>query len=112
MPDIKLEAGSAPGENGMSMDTFDESRLCRDEREPIELALSVPPPTYLSSSAAFLLSFLELREKNDLPPEDCLDLLSAADMIVRRGRARFDHRCAPYGYLKVGMRLASKRWFP
>jgi hypothetical protein len=64
------------------MDTFEESLLCRDEREPIEPDLSTPPPTYLSSSAAFLLSFLELREKNDLPPEDCLDLLSAADMIV------------------------------
>lgn len=73
------------------MDTFEESLVCRDEREPIELALSKPPAVYLSSS--FLLSFLELREKNDLPPEDCLDLLSP-DMIVRR-RDCFDYRSAP-----------------
>jgi hypothetical protein len=99
---MKLVAWSAPGEYGKSMDTFEESLVCREEREPMELALSTPPPKYLSSSPAFLLSFFELREKNDLPPDDCLDLLSAADMVVRRRKARFDHRCAPYGYLQVG----------
>lgn len=43
-PDIRPAAGSAPGVYGTSMDTFEESLLCRDEREPVELALSAPPP--------------------------------------------------------------------
>jgi len=66
---------------------IDESLVCLDDRDPVELALSVSPPTYFPSSLTFLLSlsFLLLLEKNDLPPEDCLD---AADMI--RGE-RFDH---------------------
>jgi hypothetical protein len=89
------------------MDTFEESLVCRDEREPMELALSKPPAGNLSSS--FLLSFLELREKNDLPPEDCLDLLSA-DMFMRGRRARVRSPLCT-GWLPQGwMRLASKRW--
>jgi hypothetical protein len=101
-PDARLRVCSIPGEYGMSIDTFEEFLVCRDDREPVELTLSNSLAAYLPSSAAFFLSFLALREKNDLPPEDCLDLLSAADMIGGRGMSGFDHGGAPCGYSPVG----------
>jgi hypothetical protein len=101
-PDSRLIPCSAPGEYGRSMDTLEEFLVCREVLELTEPDWSTSPAPYLLSSAAFLLSFLVLLEKKDLPPEDCLDLLSAADMIVCGGNGRIDHRCAPCGYSQVG----------
>ena len=71
-PAIMFNGRSAPGECGRSIDATEEPRVCRDDRDPE----SKSPPKYLPSSLTFLLSFLLLREKNDLPPDDCLDLVS------------------------------------
>jgi hypothetical protein len=90
--------GSAPGEYDWSIDTAEESRVCLDDLEPLELALSNSPPKDLPSSLTFLFSFLVLREKKDFPPEDCLDLLSAADMIEDSQNRCFDLLYAEYGY--------------
>ena len=60
---------SAPGELGRSIDAIEEPLACRDDRDPVVLVLSRSAPN-LPSSLAFLLSFLLLLEKNDLPPED------------------------------------------
>lgn len=59
---------------GISMDTEEESRLCRDERKLIVLAASRWSPSVV------LLSLFLLLEKRDRPPDDCLDL--SDDMIV------------------------------
>jgi hypothetical protein len=67
----------------------EDSLACRDARELDDsLALSKSPPSDLPSSLAFLLSFLLLREKKDLPPEeDCRDFAaSVADMTGTKGR--------------------------
>lgn len=88
------------------MDTIEESLLCLDDLDPLELVLS-SPPKYLPSSLTFLLSFLPLLEKNDLPPEDCLDLLSAVDMMLQF--RRFNPPSATCGYSP--MRLTLNRLF-
>ena len=77
------------GEYGRST-VNEESLLCRDDLDPLVLAVS-SPPKYLPSSLAFLLSFLLLLEKKDLPPDDCLDLLSPDDMMLQF--RRFDSLC-------------------
>lgn len=72
---------SAPGEFGRSIDATDDTLVCRDDRDPTELALSRSAPRYAASSYLLSpLSFLPL-EKKDFPPDDCRDLLSADDMI-------------------------------
>ena len=60
---------------------------CRDERELLALLLEAPlgtcktsPPSSEYESWWFDLS-LCLRLKNDLPPEDCRDLLSEAEDV-------------------------------
>lgn len=65
------------GDMGISMDTDEESRLCRDERKLIVLAASRWSPSVV------LLSLFLLLEKRDRPPDDCLDL--SDDMIVVDG---------------------------
>ena len=92
---------SAPGELGLSIDATDEPLVCRDDRDPAVLALSRSPPKYFPSSLTFLLSFLLLLEKNDFPPEDCLDLLSAADILGCPRMGRFVHRYANGSFLLV-----------
>ena len=60
---------------------MEEVLVCRDDLDPTEPTLSKSPPKYRPSSLPFFLSFLLPREKNDFPPDDCLDLLSAPDMV-------------------------------
>ena len=76
--------GSKPGEPDLSAEAIEDRVVCREDRDPIVLALSTSPPGFLPSSLTFLfsLSFLLLLEKNDFPPEDCLDLDSAPDIIA------------------------------
>lgn len=62
-------ARSAPGEFGLSIDATEDPLACRDDRDPAVLDFSKSAPN-LPSSLAFLLSFLLLLEKNDLPPDD------------------------------------------
>ena len=53
---------------------------CLDDLEPFVLVLALPVglsnPPLLSSRLSVCLSLLNLRPKNDLPAEDCRDLLS------------------------------------
>ena len=91
-----IPAWSAPAEPGLSNEAIEEFLVCLDDRDPTEPALSRSPPKYLPSSLAFLFSFLCPLEKNDLPPEDCRDLLSGADMIGSQTR-RLNHRYEKYG---------------
>ena len=103
---------SAPGEPGRSIDATEDPLVCLDDLDPLELVLSRSPPKNLPSSLAFLFSFLPVLEKNDLPPDDCRDLLSTADIIdglgierpnmLMRNVAVFQ---VPVGYV---MRLSSK----
>jgi len=92
-----IPAGSAPGEFGLSIDATDEPRVYLDDRDPTELAFSKSAPKYFPSSLTFLLSFLLLREKNDFPPEDCLDL-SDADILGFSRIVCFNHRYANGGF--------------
>ena len=107
--------GSAPGELGLSIDATDDPLVCLDDRDPIVLALSRSPPKYFPSSLAFLLSFLLLLEKNDFPPDDCLDLLSPADILGCPRIELFVHRYAngscPLVLARFLMRLASNSDF-
>lgn len=65
---------------------------CRDEFDPAPLpnvlGLSNPPlPSYRLSVGFSLCIFLP---KNDLPPEDCLDALSACVVVGMVVRSRFE----------------------